>query len=58
VGKPEGKRSLGKPRRKWVDNIKMDLLEIGWGSVGWIGLAQDRDKWRGLVNAVMNIRVP
>jgi hypothetical protein len=58
VGKPEGKRPLGRPRRRWVDNIKMDLLEIGWGGVDWIGLAQDRDKWRALVNAVMNLRVP
>jgi hypothetical protein len=58
VGKPEGKRPLGRPRHRWVDNIKMDLLEIGWGSVDWIGLAQDRNKWRALVNAVMNIRVP
>jgi hypothetical protein len=58
VGKPEGKRPLGRPRRSWVDNIKMDLLEIGWGGVDWIGLAQDRDKWRALVNAVMNHRVP
>jgi hypothetical protein len=58
VGKPEGKRPLRRPRRRWVDNIKMDLLEIGWGGVDWIGLAQDRDKWRALVNAVMNIRVP
>jgi hypothetical protein len=53
-----GKPPLGRPRRMWVDNIKMDLLEIGWGSVDWIGLAQDRDKWRALVNAVMNLRVP
>jgi hypothetical protein len=58
VGKPEGKRPLGRPRCRWVDNIKMDLLEIGWGSVDWIGVAQDRDKWRALVNAVMNLRVP
>jgi hypothetical protein len=58
VGKPERKRSLGRPRRRLVVNIKMDLLEIGWGGVDWIGLAQDRDKWRGLVNAVMNLRVP
>jgi hypothetical protein len=58
VGKPEGKRPLGRPRRRWVDSIKMDLLEIGWGSVDWIGLAQDRDKWRALVNVVMNLRVP
>jgi hypothetical protein len=48
VGKPEGKRPLGRPRRRWVDNIKMDLLEIGWGGVDWIGLAQDRDEWRAL----------
>jgi hypothetical protein len=57
VGKPEGKRPLGRPRRRWLDNIKMDLLETGWSSVDWIGLAQDRDKWRALVNAVMNLRV-
>jgi hypothetical protein len=58
VGKPEGKRPLGRPRHRCVDNIKMDLLEIGWGGVDWISLAQDRDKWRALVNAVMNLRVP
>jgi hypothetical protein len=58
VGKPEGKSPLGRPRRRWVDNIKMDLFEIGWGGVDWIGLAQDRDKWRYIVNAVMNLRVP
>jgi hypothetical protein len=58
VGKPEGKRPLGRPRCRWVDSIKMDLLEIGWGSVGWIGPAQDRDKWRALANSVMNLRVP
>jgi hypothetical protein len=58
VGKPEGKRPLGSPRRRWVDNIKMDLLETGWGGVDWIGLAQDRDKWRAHVNAIMNLRVP
>jgi hypothetical protein len=57
VGKPEGKKSLGRPRRRWMDNIKMDLLGIGWGGVDWIGLAQDRDRWRALVNAVMNLRV-
>jgi hypothetical protein len=57
VGKPEGKRPLGRPKRRWVDNIKADLLEIGWGGVDWIGLTQDRDKWRALVNAVMNLRV-
>jgi hypothetical protein len=58
VGKPEGKRPLGRPRCRWVDNFKMDLLEIGWGSVDCIGLAQDRDKRGALVNAVMNLRVP
>jgi hypothetical protein len=58
VGKPEGKRPLGRPRRRWVDNIKMDLLEIGWGGVHCIDLTQDRDKWRALVNAVMSLRVP
>jgi hypothetical protein len=58
VGKPEGKRPLGRPRHRWVDNIKMDLLDIGWGGVDWIGLAEDRDKWRALVNADMNLRVP
>jgi hypothetical protein len=58
VGKPEGKRPLGRPRRGWMNNINMDLLEIGWGGVDWIGLAQDRDKWRALVNVVMNLRVP
>jgi hypothetical protein len=57
MGKPDGKRSLGRPRRRLVDNIKMDLLEIGWGSVDWIGLAQYRDKWRDLVNAVLNLQV-
>jgi hypothetical protein len=58
VGKPEGKRSLGRPRRRWVDNIGMDLHEVGCGYVDWIGLAQDRNRWRTLVNAVMNLRVP
>jgi hypothetical protein len=57
VGKPEGKRPLGKPRRRWIDNIKMDLLEIGLRVVDWIGLAQDRYSWRALVNSVMNLRV-
>jgi hypothetical protein len=57
VGKPEGKRPLGRPRRRWVDNIEMDLGEIGWDGVDWIELAQDRDQWRGLVNTVMNLRV-
>ena len=58
VGKPEGKRPLGRPRRRWVDNITMDLQEVGCGYVNWIGLAQDRDGWRTLVSAVMNLRVP
>ena len=58
VGKPEGKRPLGRPRRRWVDNIRMDLREVGCGHVDWIGLAQDRDSWRTLVSAVMNLRVP
>ena len=58
VGKPEGKRPLGRPRRRWVDNIGMDLQEVGCGYVNWIGLAQDRDRWRTLVSAVMNIWVP
>jgi hypothetical protein len=57
VGKPEGKRPLGRPRRRWEDGIKMDLREIGWGGVEWIHLAQDRDRWRAVVNAVMNLRV-
>jgi hypothetical protein len=58
VGKPEGKRQLGKPRRRWLDNIKMDLLEIGLNVVDWIVLAQDRYRWRALVNSVMNLQVP
>jgi hypothetical protein len=58
VGKPEGKRSLGRPRRRWVDNIKMDLRKIGWDGIDWIDLAQDRDQWRALANTVMNLRVP
>jgi hypothetical protein len=58
VGKPEGKRPLGRPRRGWIDNIKMDLLEIGLGVVGWFGLVQDRYRWRALVSSVMNLRVP
>jgi hypothetical protein len=58
VGKPEGKRTLGRPRRRWVDNIKMDLTEIEWDGVDWIELAQDRDQWRALVNTVVNLRVP
>ena len=58
VGKPEGRRPLGRPRRRWVDNIRMDLQEVGCGYVDWIGLAQNRDRWRTLVSAVMNLRVP
>jgi hypothetical protein len=58
VGKQEGKKPLGRPRCNLVDNIKIDLGDIGWGGVDWIGLAQDRDKWRALVNSVMNLRVP
>ena len=54
VGKPEGKRPLVRPKRRWEDNIKMDLQEVGFGDMDWINLAQDRDKWRALVNAVMN----
>jgi hypothetical protein len=56
VGKPERNIPLGRPRRRWVNNIKMDIIEIGWGGVEWIRLAQDRDKCRALVNAVMNLR--
>ena len=58
VGKPEGKRQLGRPRRRWVDNIRMDLQEVRCGYMDWIGLDQDRDRWRTLVSAVMNLRVP
>ena len=58
VGKPEGKRPLGRPRRRWEDNIKMDIQEVGCKGVDWIELAQDMDRWRALVNAVMNFRVP
>jgi len=58
VGKPEGKRPLGRPRRRWVDNIRMDLQEVGCGYMDWIGLAQDRDRWRTLVSAIMNLGVP
>jgi hypothetical protein len=58
VGKPEGKRPLRRPRRRRVDNIKMDLREIGWDGMDWVDLAQDRDQWRALVDTVMNLRVP
>jgi hypothetical protein len=58
VGKPVGKRRLGRPRQRWVDNIKMDLREIGWDGVDWIDMAQDRDQWRALVSTVLNLRVP
>jgi hypothetical protein len=58
VGKPEGKRPLGRPRRRWENNIKMDLREIGFGGVDWIHLAQDRNRWRALVNTVMKLWVP
>jgi hypothetical protein len=60
VGEPGGgvKTPLARRRRRWVENIKMDAVEMGWGNMGWIGLAQDRDKWRALVKAVMNLRIP
>ena len=58
VGKPEGNRLLGRTRSRWEDNIKMDLQEVGCGGMDWIDLARDRDRWRALVNAVMNLRVP
>jgi len=58
VGKPEGKRPLGRPRRRWEDNIKMNLQEVEYGSRDWIELVQVRDRWRALVNAVMNLRIP
>jgi hypothetical protein len=57
VGKPEGKKSLRRPIRRWVDNIRMDFREIGWGGVNWIDLAQNSDQWKALVNKVMNLRV-
>jgi hypothetical protein len=57
VGKPEGRRALGRPRRRWEDGVRMDLKEIGFGGVAWIRLAQDRDRWRAVVSAVMNLRV-
>jgi hypothetical protein len=58
LGKPEGKRPLGTPRRRWVDNIKRDLGEVGWGDVDWFGLAKDRNRRRALVNSVLNLRAP
>jgi hypothetical protein len=58
VGKPEGKRPLGRPRRRWVDNIKMYLSKIGWDGVDWIVLAQDRDQWRAFMNTAMNLQIP
>jgi len=58
VGKPEGRKPLGRPRRRWADNIRMDLQEVGCVYMDWNGLAQDRDRWRTLVSAVMNLRVP
>jgi hypothetical protein len=58
VGKPEGRRPLLRPRHMWLDNIRKDLVEVGWGDVDWIALAQDRDRWRALVNSALNLRVP
>jgi hypothetical protein len=58
VGKPEGKKPLGIPKHRWVNNIRMDLIEVGWGDVDWICLAQDRDRYRVLVNSVLNLQVP
>jgi hypothetical protein len=58
MGKPERRRPLGRPRRRWLNNIKMDLREIGWDCMDWIDLAQNRDQWRALVSTVMNLRVP
>jgi hypothetical protein len=58
MGRPEGRMQLGRPRRRWVDNIKEDLREIRWDGMDWINLAQDRDQWRALVNTVMNLRDP
>jgi hypothetical protein len=58
VGKPDGKRPLGRPERRWVDNIKMDLTEIGWNGMDWIDLSQDKGQWRALVNTVMYLRFP
>jgi hypothetical protein len=58
AGRPEIRRPLGRPRRRWEDNIKMDLREVGWGGMDWMNLAQDRGRWRAVVNPVMNLRVP
>ena len=58
MGKPEKRRPLGRPRRRWEGNIKTDLREVGWGGIDWIDLAQDKDRWRALVNTVMNLGVP
>jgi hypothetical protein len=58
VGRPEGRRPLGRPSRRWEDNIKMYLEEVGWEGVDWIDMAQDRDRWRAVVNVVMNLRIP
>jgi hypothetical protein len=58
VGKPEGKRPLGRPRRRWVDNSRMDLGEVGWGDMDWIDLAKDRNRWRAVVNSLLNLWVP
>jgi hypothetical protein len=58
VGRPEGRSPLGRPRRRWEDNIKMDIQEVGWGDMDWIYMAQGRDRWRALVNVAMNLRVP
>jgi hypothetical protein len=57
VGKPEGRRPLGRPKRRWVDNIMTDLVEVGWGDLDWVGLTQDRKRWRALVNSIWNLRV-
>jgi hypothetical protein len=58
VGKPEGKRPLGRPRRRWVHNIRRDCGEIGWDGIDWVDVTEDRDQWRALVNTVMNLRLP